>query len=83
MPGHYGTPHWICPTTETYVYSLYLSSPNPDFKHHVMVGVVKWHPVVAAVKSTVEAEEPVVMIIRKNVQLNITNGVNLPFFLLC
>ena len=66
-----------------HMYSLYLSLLNPDFQHHVMVGVVKWHPMVAAVKSTVEAVEPVVMIIRKNVQLNITNGVNLPLFWLC
>ena len=62
------------------MYSMYLSYLNPDFQPHVLVGVVRRGPA-AAVMWTVANIEHVAMIFRQDVQLNITNGVNLLTFL--
>ena len=61
------------------MYNLYLSYLNPDFQHHVLVGAVRQGPV-AVVMSTAANIEHVAMIFRQDVQLNITNGVNLLTF---
>ena len=62
------------------MYNLYLSYLNPDFQHHVLVGAVR-QGLVAVVMSAVANIEHVAMIFRQDVQLNITNGVNLLTFL--